>query len=312
MTNNEWQQKIDTELGEKKWNAALSRAIQQKASEQEQAYQLKKTQILIPFISVAMMAILLFLSLSFLPSYQQNDRATSDKIKFKQVYYSKLDAQKYLLNAQGDLWTVGMAKTSDQELLHQLSIAFEAKEEIVEPETTHSVSKSVIMYDEVNIAYPYNIYKTFTKELIFESPTSNQFYKYSGPETDIIFEFIDKPTSTKTLLIIFGIFIAIIYMVEFLALKYYKVKKRKETFDHITLERITRWIPLPYLIYIIIKFSIRPLTLTWWEILIPFILYQITVLLLMKRQKEPHPYIVERMIMFCIKLMFIITCMFVL
>ncbi|MER2000661.1 MAG: hypothetical protein ABS882_12885, partial [Lysinibacillus sp.] len=71
MTKINWQQQIDEELGKPKWNSNLSRAIQQQADELEKS---SKTPIFIPFITVAMVTIIVFLSLSFLPNFQQIDQ----------------------------------------------------------------------------------------------------------------------------------------------------------------------------------------------------------------------------------------------
>lgn len=311
MTNN-FQKRIDKELGEPKWNDNLSRAIQRRAMELEPKQPQKTMPVFVPFVSMAMLTILVLLALSYFPMWQQGDQAADREMKFQQMYYSKMHADSYIQAGQPNLWTVGMDKTTDAALLQQLSTAYEQLQEIKEPKTENARLKSVILYDEMNVAYPYNIYKTYTNELLFENVTSQTFYKYSGPETDVIFEFIDKPYALKKSIITLVVFIILFFIAQYTVLRYYGVKRRKETFDDITLERLFRWAPIPYLLYINFKFASRPLTLTWWEIVVPFLFYQIVQLILMKQQKEPHAYIVEQMVMSCIALLFIIVNMWIL
>ncbi|MER1998715.1 MAG: hypothetical protein ABS882_03000, partial [Lysinibacillus sp.] len=228
------------------------------------------------------------------------------------MYYSKLPAEEGLMNVQQNLAVVGMTQTSDAELLNQLSIVYEQMQQIDPPNTDNATSMSVILYDDVNIAYAFNIYRTYTNEVIFEDPHQYEFYKYSGNDTAQIFALLDKQFKIKTFIILAVIVIAIELIIPFSIRRYYNVPKRKETFDNITFNRIARWAPLPYLLYCNIKLTFRPLTLTWWEVLIPFIVYQMVVLLLMKQQKEPHPYIVERMLSFSVALVFMIMIMLML
>lgn len=310
MTKTNWQELIDAELGASKWNDRLSKAIQHKVEELDD--KAPKTPVYIPFISVAMLAIVVFLSLNILPELQQGDSPISEEVKFQQVYYSKFPAYEGILNAKENLSVMGMAQTSDPQLLQQLSTAYEEKKEIKQPDLYDSESISVILYGQQNVAYGFNIYKTEANEVIFEQPTSQRYYQYSGTETAKIFELIEKQLNLKWFLIICAIAVAVELLIQFMIPKYYGVKRRKEKIDNITLDRITRWVPVPYIIYCWWKISLKPISLTWWEILIPFIVYQVVVLLLMKREKEPRPYIIEQMWSFTSVLIFIVVLMFML
>ena len=307
MTN-KWKQQIDEQLGPKKWNKQLSSAIQQQAARLDDTPQ--KAPSFIPFISMAMLTVLILLTLSVWPLQPQNgEQASETELKFKEVYYSKLPAQSYDFHATDNLFSIGMEKTNDALLLEQFSIAYEQKKEIDTLSLEHSKKMDIILFDEVGIQYRYQIHETFTGELIFEEPESYVFYKYSGPETALIFDLIDKEFPLKTFIIFAAIILVIALVSPYIVYKYYGVKKRKETFNHITLNRLSRWLPVPYLFYVNVKLAFGPEKLTWWEIIIPFLLYQFAVLCLMKQQKEPHPYIVERMINFIIGLVLLIGFM---
>ena len=307
-TPSKWKQQIDREFGQPKWNDELSAAIQKRVVQIDDKPH--KAPSFIPFVSMAMLAVLVLLTLSVWPLQPQTgEQASQVELKFQKVYFSKLPTQSYVYSATDNLFTIGMEKTDDPLLLEQLTIAFEQKEKIDTANLDHSKKMDVILFDEVGTQYQYKIHKTYTDELVFQESDSENFYKYRGQETSQIFGLIEQQFKLKPFLIFAGIILMILLILPRIIYKHYGVEKRKETFDHLTLNKLARWLPLPYIIYVNFKLAIRPLTLTWWEILVPFLMYQIAVLWLMKRQREPHPYIVERMSIFILALMLLIGFM---
>ena len=306
MTN-KWQQQIDQELGNKKWTRQLSNAIVEQAEENGQN---RKAPIFIPFISVAMFAIAMLLVLSLSPFQTQNgEQATSEPNTIQQVYYSVLPTNDYEFNVTKNMFNVGVKTSANPKLLQQLSIAFTEKQEVVTADIDYEKMLDVILVDDVGIAYSYKLHLLNNGDIIFEVPESDRLYKYSGLQLQEITALMQKQMNVGIILTIVVIGVMISWIVPWSVLKYYRVKKRKETFDHIILNRIDRWLPGVFYFYVNLNLIFGAESFSWWKIIVPVIIYQLVILWLMNQQKEPKPYIMERLAGFIMHLLLLIGMM---